>query len=52
LQQLDAPHKVSEQQQALATKANPIAGTRSGKRAILPVVGEVYENDGSLMALT
>jgi hypothetical protein len=45
LQQLDAPHKVSEQQQVLATKVNPIAGTRSGKRAILPVVGEIYENE-------
>jgi len=45
LQQLDAPHKVSEQQQTLTAKANPIAGTRSGKRAILPVVGEIYENE-------
>ena len=45
LQQLDAPHKVSEQQQALTAKANPIAGTRSGKRAILPVIGEIYENE-------
>jgi hypothetical protein len=44
LGQLQQRHPVSEQQQLLNQKPLPNAGKKEGRRAVLPVVGEIWEH--------